>query len=345
MNFVKKHPDLTLILLSTFLTIILAEIFLRLTGIGYGNNPMNSDARLHHVHPKNYHFLSYDPRGEFGGFEIFYDAFGYRVQSNNPAQQKVDPTRRIAFLGDSFTAANHVDWKNSFIGLIESKNSSILVRNFGVTAYSPIMYLVQMQNEVKSFQPTDVIVQIYQNDFLEDRGYLKSANSQELSEIKAINGTPRSNIIEILRYSYLARLIRKAQLSLKFSLLQPTNKTNEYLPLNVLTKSTAKERKLTYEIILLVKRLANDINARVFILVIPSKGLAMRHQCCDKDNLNIEVKNFEAANNINFIDMAETFSNHPEQSELFFATDVHFTKIGHIKTEKAISNKLGISQN
>ena len=345
MNLIKKHPDLTLILLSTFFTIILAEIFLRLSGIGYGNDPMNSDARLHHVHPKNYHFLAYDPGGEFGGFEIFYDAFGYRVQTKNPAQHKVDPTRRIAFLGDSFTAANQVNWEQSFIGLIESNNPSILIRNFGVTSYSPILYLVQMQNEVKSFQPTDVIIQIYRNDFFDDQRYLKSANSQRLSEIKAINGGPSSNLIKILRSSYLARLIRKAQLRLKFSLLQRTNKTNENVPLDVQTRSTETERKQTYETILLLERIANEINARIFIFVIPNKELAMQHQCCDTDILTIEVKNFAASNNINFIDVAETFGNHPEQSKLFFTIDGHLTAKGHAATEEAISNKLGISQN
>ncbi|SVD31271.1 uncharacterized protein METZ01_LOCUS384125, partial [marine metagenome] len=294
--------------------------------------------RLHHAHPKNYHYLVYDPGGEFGGFEIFYDAFGYRVQTKNPAQHKVDPTRRIAFLGDSFTAANQVNWEQSFIGLIESNNPSILIRNFGVTSYSPILYLVQMQNEVKSFQPTDVIIQIYQNDFFDDQRYLKSADSQRLSEIKAIDGGPSSNLIKILRSSYLARLIRKAQLRLEFSLLQQTNKTNENVPLDVQTRSTETERKQTYETILLLKRIANEINARIFIFVVPNKELAMQHQCCDTDILTIEVKNFAASNNINFIDVAETFGNHPEQSKLFFTIDGHLTAKGHAATEEAISN-------
>ena len=210
---IKKYPNIAFIVALTFFTVIVAELFLRISGIGYGNSPIEMDQRLHHKHPRNYEFLSYHPGGEFIGHTVFYDEFGYRIKSKNPILGEDYKARRIAFLGDGFTEANSVGWEQSFVGLIESNNSNLMVRNFGVASYSPVIYLIQMKNEVKSFKPTDVVVQIFENDFYNDREYLKMANSETLSEINAISkaASTRDTIKKILRYSYFARLLRKFQ--------------------------------------------------------------------------------------------------------------------------------------
>ena len=84
-------------------------------------------------------------------------------------------------MGDGFTEANSVSWAQSFVGLIESKNSNLSVRNFGVASYSPVIFLVQMNNEVKSFQPTDVVVQIFENDFNNIKVSIFKLSSEQLS--------------------------------------------------------------------------------------------------------------------------------------------------------------------
>ena len=96
------------------------------------------------------------------------------VQSNNLQSDK----KSILFLGDSFTEAVQVRWEKSFVGLIESPN--ITVKNFGVISYSPIIYIAQMLKEMEDFQPTDIVVQIFENDFNDDLKYIKRANSQNL---------------------------------------------------------------------------------------------------------------------------------------------------------------------
>ena len=174
MSWIKRQSKLTLILISPLFLVVSVEISLRFAGIGYGNAPIELDQRLHHLHPRNYEFVFYHPGGEHIGHKIFYDELGYRVKSKNPVVRKDDTIRRIAFLGDGFTEANSVSWAQSFIGIIESKNSNLAVRNFGVASYSPVIFLVQMNNEVKSFQPTDVVVQIFANDFNNDKEYLET---------------------------------------------------------------------------------------------------------------------------------------------------------------------------
>src|SRR5262245_56876908 len=60
----------------------LAEVGLRLLGVGYGHAPLESHPILHHVHPKNYSFLSHTPNNEFGGFYVHYGPDRRRISSS-----------------------------------------------------------------------------------------------------------------------------------------------------------------------------------------------------------------------------------------------------------------------
>ena len=346
MSWIKRHSKLALILMLTLFLAVSVEISLRFAGIGYGNSPIELDQRLHHLHPRNYEFVSYHPGGEYIGHKIFYDELGYRVESKNPVLRKDDTIRRIAFLGDGFTEANSVSWVQSFVGIIESKNSNLSVRNFGVASYSPVIFLVQMNNEVKSFQPTDVVVQIFANDFNNDKEYLKRANSETLSEIKTVSerASIRDKVTKILRYSYFARLVRKLQQQLIFLSLNKSNSSSQYSLLNKVVLTNENEKKQTYEAILLLKDLADKINARIFFFVVPNKQLTLQNQCCEADTLAVEFYNFTEAHNLNLIDIPKAFGNYPDQSNLFFERDVHFTAEGNLVTAEAISNKLRLSE-
>ena len=346
MSRIKRYPILILILISTLFLIVLVEILLRLTGIGYGNSPIEPDQRLHHSHPRNYEFVSYHPGADFIGHKVFYDEFGYRVKSKNPILREDDANRRIAFLGDGFTEANSVSWEQSFIGLIESKNPNLVVRNFGVGSYSPVIYLLQINNEVKSFKPTDVVVQIFENDFYNDNDYLKSANSKMLTEIQVVSGGVSNTAIakKFFRYSYLARLIRKVQLQLSFFLLDKINGSSENIRPNEGTLTNENKKKKTYEAILLLKNFTNKINARIFFFVVPNKQLTLQNQCCESDTLAVEFYNFTEENDLKLIDLPKAFENYLDQSKLFFEKDVHFTAEGHSVTAEAISNRLKLSE-
>ena len=341
MSWIKSHPRFVFCLTSILFLLVFAEFILRLYGIGYGNAPMLSDQRLDHLHPKNYKFTAYHPSGEYEGHQVYYDEFGYRVNSKNFSYTD-DSNRRIAFLGDGFTEANPVSWNQSFIGLIEMEKQNLVVRNFGVAGYSPYIYLVQLQNEVKLFQPTDVVVQILENDFYEDRKYSQRANSKELSEIKIIKGVVNRNesLVKILRYSYLARLLRNVQQKFMFKFLDPVRDKSEDFLLNEQSSITKTGKEKTYEAILLLKDLSKMINAQIFFFVVPNKELAMQNQCCESDSLSAEFREFSESNDLDFIDLAEVFGKYPEQSKLFFDNDGHFTPLGHSITAKAISKNL-----
>ena len=48
MTWIKKYPNLMFFIALTFFTVVVVESFLRVSGIGYGNSPIEMDQQLHH---------------------------------------------------------------------------------------------------------------------------------------------------------------------------------------------------------------------------------------------------------------------------------------------------------
>jgi lysophospholipase L1-like esterase len=340
MAWIKRHQSLVLIFGSTLFSLLLAEIFLRVLGIGYGNSPLESSPRLHHLHPANYSYYMHDPAGEYGGHSIYYDQDGYRIPEPNAKASTLAPTRKIAFLGDSFTEGHEVAWPDSFIGLIQKNNPGVAVRNFGVSSYSPVIYLAQVKKELADYRPTDVVLQIYSNDFDSDHEYLAKANSQDLAQLSAINGDQKRIAIAILRHSYLARLLRKIQLQIDYVINAP--KTPSVFPDEALSFDPVglERRQLSYRAILQIQKQVNQLGAHFYLFIIPNKGLSIKGQCCAADRLHQEVAAFAQQHQIQLIDLAKSFENSPHQRKLFFPRDIHLTKEGNAEVAKAISQDL-----
>ena len=92
---------------SILMAFVIAEIFFRVIGIGYGNAPLERSHTYHHVHPSNYQFFMHDPNGEYGGHYVYYDNLGFRVQNKlSQTNELADEEKAIIFLGDSFTEGN-----------------------------------------------------------------------------------------------------------------------------------------------------------------------------------------------------------------------------------------------
>ena len=140
MNLIKNISTLVISLLLSF---FVAELIFRSLEIGYGNNPLESSKIYHHVHPLNYTFRIHDPHGEYGGHNIYYDEKGFRVENNNVNILKdSDNLDSIIFLGDSFTEAVQVPYKDTFASLT-GLALGFPVINLGVSSYSPMLYKLQ----------------------------------------------------------------------------------------------------------------------------------------------------------------------------------------------------------
>lgn len=343
MSWLKRNQSLALFLGSLLFSLLLAEVLLRILGIGYGNSPLESDQRLHHLHPANYSYFVHDPAGEYGGHRIYFDDLGYRIPDPDIEAPKLTSDRKIAFLGDSFTEGNEVSWRDSFIGLIDQENPTISVRNYGVSSYSPILYLAQVRKELVDFKPTDVILQLYSNDFDSDHDYLAKANSQNLESLNSVNGSEKKLAIALLRHSYLARLIRKIQLQIDFLINAPAEPPPFPDEALYFDETALKRRQLTYETILKIRNEVNGLGAQFYLLMIPNKGLTMKGQCCKTDRLYEEVARFAKENKINMIEIDKAFEQSENQRTLFFPRDIHLNKHGNAEMALAISQGLKLS--
>ena len=134
------------------------------------------------------------------------------------------------------------------------------------------------------------------------------------------------------------------QQQLIFLSLNKSSSSSQYSLLNKVVLTNENEKKQTYEAILLLRDFADKINARIFFFVVPNKQLTLQNQCCESDTLAAGFYNFTKAHNLNLIDIPKAFSNYPDQSNLFFERDFHFTVEGNLVAAEAISNKLRLSE-
>lgn len=321
-----------LIASSLLVGLVAGEVALRVAGIGYGNSPLEASRRLHHVHPRSYEFGMYDPAGEFGGYTVRYDANGYRVSDEAPPTA---PSRRIAFLGDSFTEGNTVDWHETFIGKLEHANRDIVTRNFGVASYASLMYLIQAKQDLPSFRPTDVVLQLFSNDFDDDHAYLERASSQDVDKVEWIDGGSQSLSIGLLRHSYLARLIRRGQLTLAYTLSRQDKS-------DAPTYVGRFGRDLTFSIVVAVKREVERQGAHFYLMNIPDKLLAARGKCCADDALSKDVAAFAHRNDIAYVNLSSAFAAFPDQAALFYRRDIHLTSAGNRLVAETLAGAMGL---
>ena len=330
----------TLVFTSMLMTCLAGEVMLRWAGIGYGHSPLEASRRLHHVHPASYSFVSYDPAGEFGGHMVSYDADGYRVdERQHPRTQPsgIGGHRRIAFLGDSFTEAITVSWQDSFIGRLEHANPDLITRNFGVSSYAPLQYLIQMRQDVPAFRPTDLVLQLYANDFDDDSAYLTRASSRDLDTVASIDGGDRDLVITVLRHSYLARLVRRGQLVL-CHMISYAQKD----PARTLGRLPGNE-ELSLAIVSRIKRETESLGARFYLFIVPDKILAQHNACCAEDHWSAAVAAFADSEGISYVVLVHVFGKQRDQNRLFWQRAIHFSSEGNLIVARAIAEKLDLS--
>ena len=318
---------LILLILSTLIALFMAEITLRILGVGYGNSPQESDPVFHHVHPAEYHFTSHIPTGEYGGHNIYYDADRLVANPAPKAEKKRDPNCQIAFLGDSFTEAGQVAYDDSFAGIIDN-HSNCTIKNYGVSSYSPIFYLLQWRKQVKALKPKLVVVQLYSNDISADSSYLKMATKDSGMTVTAIPGPSGSWISTQLRKSYFMRFLRKVQLQVLWMY------DNQDKHKSVVAGMVEENPDITQLSANLIKTLAKEVEAsgtQFLLTVVPSKHNIVNHIKNDQTpEFSDKWKVFSEKNNIAFMDLTGIFQKESARGiQLFFAKDIHFNEQGH----------------
>jgi lysophospholipase L1-like esterase len=331
---------LVALVLGVLVAMLVAEAGLRLSGMGFGNSPMEPDYYLHHIHPKSYTFVQQHPSGELGGFEIEYNTEGRVFRGSHatpviPAGQ----TRpcKIALMGDSFAEGGQVPFDKSFAGLLESAaRDRCEVRNYGTRSYSPAIYLVQWTREVQPWHPDLVFLLLFGNDVREDFNYLQSSDRDARGFPTAIHGPDDGFLFSQLRKLYVARFVRMVALRAQWVW---EHQGQEQWTVGGVVEENPEWGGETPALVKEIAKRAKDSGSRMVVMSVPS-----RYRLMGDGHIKVEgdfhatVKQFTAQNGIEFLDLFTPFERASKAGfKLFFQQDIHFAEEGHRVTAATIA--------
>lgn len=313
-----------------------AELALRVMNMGFGSSPMEPDPFLHHIHPKNYTFVQQHPSGELGGFEIQYNAEG-RVFDGKGAAPGPASACRVALMGDSFTEGGQVPFAVSFAGVLErAALGTCEVRNYGVRSYSPAIYLVQWQREVRNWHPTHVFLLLFDNDVREDVSYLSTAVIGDDGWPLAIQGPSSGWLFSQLRRSYVARFVRMVTQRAEWAL---THDGDQELTVGGVVEENPPWSGPSPGLVRELDRRVRADGTRLVVMAVPSRYRLMGDGKLKIDrDFHEKVKTWSAEHDVEFLDLSIAFERASRSGpELFFRQDIHFTAAGHAVTAATIA--------
>jgi hypothetical protein len=324
---------------SLLLGFVFAEAALRIMNMGFGNSPMEPDAALHHVHPKNYSFIQQHPSGELGGFEIEYNSEGrvYRGRASKASEPANAPCR-IAFMGDSFTEAGQVPFAESFAGLVEAALPQCAVRDYGTRSYSPAIYLVQWTRVIEPWKPTHVFVLVFGGDVREDVTYLQDATLDSQGMPTAIHGPDDGWMTSQLRRSYVARFARMVS---QRALWAWTNRGEDQWTIGGVVEEHPEWAGPTPKLIEELHRRVAGAGGQLTLMVVPSRYRLMGDGKIPlTTDFHDTVQSWAQERGIGFLDLNRPFEAATRTGkQLFFLQDIHFTKDGHQVVVDAIAKQ------
>lgn len=326
------------------LSLAMAELALRVLGLGYGNAHMESPV-LHHVHARNHSFVSYHRSGEYGGHVVHYDADQLRVAGRGVRPAETSRATRaktvVAFMGDSFVEALQVAYEGSFVGRLEAQvGGNVRVLNFGTSSCSPLLYLIQWRRVVRHARPTHVFLMLYHNDVRDDELMTERARRDEGGRIVAVPGPAQSWLTLAARRSFLGRLLNKAWLQLSWA-WEHRGETPTSLPTHFVEENPGITDPTDRYLREFVAALRNA-GIEPIMTAVPSKARTIEAEFCDAGAVfNDKVRAWARANAVRFIDLAPAFYAAADRDvRVFFDRDIHFTTAGHAVAAEEIARSV-----
>lgn len=228
-------------------------------------------------------------------------------------------------MGDSFVEASQVPAPESFCALLEQQTVGIEVRNFGVSSYSPVLYWLQWLRDVKSYRPDHVFLLLYDNDVSGDEMYARSAVYRD-QEIVAVPGAGGGRLGELLRKSYVVRLVRKVQLKIVW-MLKHSGSDDSAGPRRAFAEERLPISELTEKYLLLLARDMEAAGTALTILAVPSRNDLSGRSSGGTPSFAANVRKWAAAHGLDYFDLTPAFEQAAEP--YFFSRDIHFNQAGH----------------
>ena len=174
----KKTIFFVIVISVSILDVVLTNIFLLYTSIIQSEpNPTLGvkNEIYHHDFIKNGSVENEYPILENRRIKLHTNSLGFKDKSSRRISLLPSKNfkKRIVFIGDSFTEGLMLEYKNTFVGIIDKElnKQSIEVLNAGVSSYSPIIYWRKIKyliEEVRlKFDELSVFIDI--SDFCDEK--------------------------------------------------------------------------------------------------------------------------------------------------------------------------------
>ena len=311
--------------------------------------------------------------GEKFDVTLSINSLGYR--DNEFAISKLNNTKRILIMGDSFTFGHGVENDETFSEQLEKKinefsNIKYEVINAGyASGQSPDEAYVYLKKKGLQLNPDIIILVVFpgndisdinEHEWIIDKGGLPLAikdkydyveNNQLRSRQKSeIRFTSRLNAL-LARYShfynYLKRRISYIFQKVHYNLEGTENKCiycDEYWIKN------KDEWNQIKKILINVKKISEENNIKFYLAIIPMREQVydsywdsylneVKSDDIDRNKIQQEFINFSEKNNIPLIDFLPSFLEN-NLNMYYFSKDLHWNKEGHELASQIILEKL-----
>lgn len=124
-------------------------------------------------------------------FEVEYKVNSLGLRGEEFLPEKPEDEFRILFLGDSFiegigVSQDEVMSQKTEDNLMTNSQKNIKAINAGVSAYSPLLEYLYLKHRGINLEPDLVVVNLFMNDFNDDRSYLQKAHYDSSGEISGV---------------------------------------------------------------------------------------------------------------------------------------------------------------
>lgn len=332
-----------LIVASVVFTLVALEVGLRFLGPPPASAPLIPDPVLDHVHLRDFTFKSYSPDNQFQPFVTYWDSKGLVADpTKKPAKDPSLKKREIALVGDSFVEAGQVPYTASFAGILNARSASdVSFSDWGVSSYSPMIYLPLWRTKILETHPAHVFLLLYENDVNDDSVYAGKAEFGPDGFPVKITGVPEPAGLALLRRSSLFRTLRFAFIKIRAGIQAKNDPT--VANAGEFQEVSPEISPLTTRMILGLKREIEAAGARLSILAVPSRRAdILGDPEGGPPSFASRVGAWCHENGVDYLDLETPFLEARKKNgpgKLFFAKDIHFTPPAHGIVADAIQKR------
>ena len=303
----------------------------------------------------------------FPSVDIFTDEYGLRVSKNLKRNNNLE---NIFILGDSFTFGVGLDYKKTYVGLIESRMKDYNFYNFAVPSYSPSVYPYKLKKISKlRILPKKIIMFLDLTDVHDEaarwfvdkdfgKPYLSNneifeKNKKEKNNFKKKNFKISVQLASLINFN-LRSLRSKIRNTLKNkekdSVLMNTFQGEfTYTDLSKLNRQFWKEETFSIGIenikknINLISKFAKEYDSEFYLVLYPwAETLEYGQKSFNWSNFG---KDLCANNMCTLIDTSNSFLNYKTtnknwSNQIYFPSDIHFNNLGAKILADSLKGKL-----